>query len=260
MDNRISNYRSILVAILAFLATGVGAQEVTDSLKRVMEREIKMSGLYLYGEGVANTSSEAKKVAQTMLISEVNKEMSNHPEWQFAKKLELKDVSATDDLIELPRGNKTRVIVYVKKDNIEATFSDKQPEIKLTEKKAEKKEKKSSSKEAEAEQPKEAIAAPAKPEEKKPAVVQGGDLLSSIVNAPSAQEVNKILSANKRNGKAIYGRIETLVDADNVYILVYKSSGEIVAILDTDKKDLITGKTMTGEAYSGNQRIWFQLF
>lgn len=263
------------------------AQSDDETAKRAMEREIKTSGNYLYGEAVADTKEEATKAARTALLSEINQEIVNNRDWQYAKSIQAKDVEYNADLIDLMRGNKYRAIAYIKKDNLEVVFDDKAPEINLSDKEEPEKKKENEKKpekkeevvveEVKAEVEKVEIApvveevapvAPVAPEmpkdEEKEYYYKNNDLLGQIVRAPSAREVNKILADNKKNGKAMYGAMESLSNPANAYLVVYKKSGELVAILDKSsqdaRRDLITGEMKGKDIYTGNQVIWFQIY
>jgi hypothetical protein len=235
---------SIIKAVILFasaLSFGtLPAQQPDETAKRAMEREIKASGDYLYGEAVGNTKDEAVKMAKTALISEINKEALNHPEWQFAKSIQAKDVEYKADMIDLMRGNKFRVIAYIKKDGIQL-----QPETGETN------------------------VSEAGQTQTQPATVAAqagntGGLLGQILNAPSVREIQKILVENKKKGKAAYGTMDKLTAPDKAYLIVYKKTGEIVAILDrgseASRKDLLSGETKEKELLDQNQVIWFQLF
>jgi hypothetical protein len=248
--------------ILFFTVIPAFAQEDGDSEKRLLEREIKMSGLYLYGEAVGKDKSEATKLAKSMLTSEINKEVMNHPEWQFAKKIKADDIEYTTDMIDLARGNRTRVIAFLKKDNIQAIFSDNTPKIKLSDKKEDKKEKEQEVANITQEKMEEVTEGLTNTDN---LVAEQSELLKSILDTNSATEINKILRTNKTKGKVAYGGINTLTDSSKVYILVYTSNNEIIAILDkgegAERKDLRSGEYKnTADIYKGNMRIWFQLF
>lgn len=266
------NYKRIISGLI-LLASALAAysQEADDeTAKRALEREIKTSGLYLYGEAVGNTKNEAVDMAKAALTSEINKEIINNPEWQHAKSIQAKDLEYNIDNIDLPRGNKVRVITYIKKENIQVIFDNKSPDIQLADKKEEKKSKKEEKK-AVAEEKKEAV------EEKKEEVTvteqtaavntgenQPSGVLESILKAGSAQQVNKILLENKNKGKVAYGRMETLTDPANAYLLVYKRTGELVSVFDkgtgNPRKDLLSGEEKPTAVETGNQVIWFQIY
>ena len=247
------------IYLFAIIALPIIGQEAEND-KRALEREIKTSGIYLYAEAVGKDKAEASKIAKTTLVSEINKEILKHPEWQFAKSIQADDIEYQTDLIDLPRGNKTRVIAYLKKDNIQVIFSEEAPKIKLNDKKEEKKKE-----EKETEQTK--ITVSEVVEEITPMNEENSvsPLLQSIIDATSASEINKILRDNKLIGKAMYGGANTLIDSSKAYILVYKPDGEIIALFDKedsdDKTDLRSGEIKNmKQLFRGNLYIWFQLF
>ena len=110
-----------------------------------------------------------------------------------------------------------------------------------------------------------ASAKPAKPETPLPRqTAPQGDLLAQIKAAPSMYEVKDILLSSKRKGKVSYGRMENILGPDTKYIVVYGSTGKIVALLDKgndkSRRDLISGKTFGKEIFNDNMAIWFQIF
>ena len=246
--------RKILILLATgFFAVTLFAQQPDEAAKRALEREIKVSGNYLYGEAVGNTKDEAVKMAKTALVSEIKKEALNHLDRQFAKSIQTKDVEEYNiDMIDLMRGKKFRVIAYIKKDNIAAVFDNKKSEVKLTDKKVQQEK-----------------VQPVTQQQMPPATVVDSrmstdGLLKQIVNASSIREVQKILVENKKVGKVAYGTMDKLTAPEKAYLVVYKKSGEIVAILDKgsiiNRKDLLSGETKGNELSEQNQVIWFQLF
>jgi clan AA aspartic protease (TIGR02281 family) len=97
-----------------------------------------------------------------------------------------------------------------------------------------------------------------------PPSLAGGDWLEQIVNAPSMYELKNILIAGKKKGKLVYGRMEKILDEKTKYFIVYKHSGEIVAILDKDtdnrRNDLRSGNTMGREIFNNHSVVWVQFF
>jgi hypothetical protein len=94
--------------------------------------------------------------------------------------------------------------------------------------------------------------------------VASGDLLGQIVKAPSMYELKNILIAGKKKGKLVYGRMDKILNEKMKYLIVYKPSGEIVAILDkgadSRRNDLRSGKTMGQEIFGNHPVIWVQFF
>ena len=254
-------YFILMSSILICAGNPVSAQTNGEDEKRIVEREIKTSGLYLYGEAVGKDKAEATKLAKSMLISEINREVMNHPEWQFAKTIKADAVEYAADMIDLARGNRVRAIAYLKKDNIQAIFSNDTPKIQLSDKKEDKKKEKEKEPETAVNVIPETAGATNEP------VSEQSELLKSIIATTSASEINKILRAGKTNGKVAYGGINTLTDSSKAYILIYTSDDRIIAILDkgngTERRDLISGENRNvNELYKerGNMRVWFQLF
>ena len=253
----------------------LSAQQPDESAKRALEREIKVSGNYLYGEAVGNTKDEAVNMAKNALVSEINKEALNHPEWQFAKSIQANDVEYETDMIDLMRGNKFRVVAYIKKDNLTAVFQDnKTPEVKLADKKEIKQEKQQPIATLATSAPVNSVEETAtvvpKTSKSQPSVKATetannyGDLLEQIVSAGSLREIQTILVANKKKGKASYGTMDKLTAPEKAYLVVYKKTGEIIAILDkgssVNRKDLLSNKVLEKEIVEQNQVIWFQLY
>ena len=278
----------IFLFLIGFSFGTLSAQQSDEATKRALEREIKVSGDYLYGEAVGNTKDEAIKMAKTALLSEINKEAANHPEWQFAKTIQAKGVEYNTDMIDLMRGSKFRVIAYIKKDYIQVVFNNKAPEIKIEDKKDS--QKKTQMPDT---QPKKTQTEVVKPtpvlapleEKEQPNIEEAklsvsetpqyvspiadnptntNDLLEQIKTTSAMPEILKILDKNKRKGKVVSGTIDKLTTPEKAYLIVYKKTGEIIAILDkgssADRKDLISGKIIGKDIQTQNQIIWFILF
>ena len=251
------------------------AHQHDETAKRALEREVKTSGTYLYGEAVANTKDEAVTAAKSALITEINKEILNNYDWQFANTIHAKDVEYYSDMIELMRGNKFRVIAYVKQENLTAIFHNYEtPEIELTDKDVYPLE----PEKIPQVQPVEATASVMVSEKPQIAnttetsnqqstvvnTTSDGDILGQIVRASSPRQIQNILDSNKKNGKAAYGTMDKLIQPEAAYLVVFSQSGTIVAILDKGntglRKDLISGATYGREIFNNNQVIWFQLY
>ena len=257
--------KKLVILILPGIFTGIlFAQQPDEAAKRTLEREIKGEAYdyqysdYLYGEAVGNVKDEAINDAKYALVSEIKKEALKHPEWQFAKSLQAKDISFNFDMIELKRGNKIRIIAYIKKDNIAVVFDNKTNANNFVEK-----------------IPTEIVQVNVEETNvssqinTQPVTIvdnrqNTSGLLEKILNVSSINEVIKILSENKKVGKVAYGTMDKLISPEKAYLIVYKQTGEIVAILDKgrvdDRNDLLSGKTKGNEVLIQNQVIWFQIF
>ena len=278
-----------LILITWGCAWALPAQQPDETTKRALEREVKTSGAFLYGEALANTKEEAMKAAKTVLITEINKEILNNYDWKFANTIHAKDVEYYSDMIELMRGNKFRVIAYTKKDNLTAIFQNYDPpKVELSDKNV------NSSEPENIQQtlintspavvaigdfqPVEVTVSAIAPEKPQFEIVDetsnqqsafsgttsSDDLLGQIVRASSPRQIQMILDSNKKNGKAAYGTMDKLKQQEAAYLLVLNNTGAIVAILDKGsvniRKDLISGETYGREIFNNNNVIWFQLF
>jgi hypothetical protein len=201
----------ILLLFSAMLTFGLKAQQPDESTKRALERKIKVSGDYLYGEATADTKEEAVAMAKTTLLSEIN------------RNIQATGVDYGMEVIDLMRGKKYRVIAYIKKGSKNA--------------------------------------------EHVPIVDNHKDsdsLMGEILNAPSMYEIKKMLVENKKIGKTTYGTLDNLTVPEKAYLIVYKTTGEIVAVLDKgtaiNRKDLLSGEMKGQEILEQNQVVWFQLF
>jgi hypothetical protein len=264
--------KNLIILFLTTFTFGImSAQHPDETAKRTIEREVKTSGNYLYGEATDNTKDKAIKAAKSALLSEINSVASNHSEWQFAKNIQASGVEYDTDMIDLMRGSKYRVIAYIKKDNIMAIFDKNTPKVKISDKPATQgktlptnvqpqklTETNVTSASEKVQLKTDTAVLPVKPK------VQVDGLLGEILNASSFNEALKILNANKRTGKAVHGNMNKLTIPEKAYLLVYKPTGEIVAILDKgsrdNRKDLLTGQVKGQEIQTQNQVIWFQLF
>jgi|GEM_PF-3414076 len=263
------------------------AQQPDETAKRALEREVKTSGAYLYGEAVANSKDEAVKAAKTALITEINKEILNNYDWKFANIIQAKDVEYYADMIDLMRGSKFRMIAYVKLENLTAIFDNYEPpKVELTDKyvhpmESEKVQQENTSHtvgKIESVQPFEVASSAITPEKPQFSIVDetsnqqsvaggvsgGDDILRQIIGASSPRQIQTILDSNKKNGKAAYGTMDKLIQPEVAYLIVFTQTGAIAAILDKGnanlRKDLISGETYGREIFNDNHVIWFQLF
>jgi outer membrane biosynthesis protein TonB len=265
---------ALFLASLLFCSFLV-AQTADETEKRNLEREVKTSGNYFYGEAVENTNDAAFNAAISALVTEINQEIANRPEWKSAKTVSAATVKSKAGFIELMRGNKYRVIAYTKKDNLETLLSNTSASTKSTvqneppkaeaPKKEEPKKEEPKKEEPKKEEPKkEELKQVETPKEEKIISPQSNNLLGQIVLATSIREVDKILSDNKKKGKVAYGTPETLTNPENAYYIIYKKTGEIVAILDKGtqnlRRDIISGEMKNIEMYKEYQVAWFQIY
>lgn len=267
----------IQLSLIIFLIFPAMAQQQTDeSTARAKEREIKTSGNYLYGESVADTKEEAVKLAKSILVSEVNKEILTRKDWQFAKKISAKDVEYSVESIDLARGSKIRAIAFVRKDGIEVIFDKaKAPNVNLIDKKAEKALTQNGLQEF-------AVTVPTHEPSSTPVatptlttkfdeiespqtspIPTNNLVLDEILICKTIKEVSAVFENHKKKGKLVYGRTGTNLSSENSYMMIYNQAGEIVAFLDkgqgSTRKNLLTNEQVSPHSFNASQ-IWFQIF
>ena len=260
------------------------AQTADETAKREMERTVKTTGDYFWAEAVESTLEQALNAATSTLTTEINQEIGS----KMGKTVSAAAVKQHAEFIDLMRGNKYRAIAYIKKNQAEFLFEKKNheesrdvskkevtiadvqegvfAEAENIEKTAtEKKEEPQEVNEVDVVDEMETVAdVEEEVKNEKKYYYDHNDLLGQIVKAPSAREVNKLLADNKKSGKTVYGTMETLTSPESVYMVVYKKTGEIVAILDKGsqnlRRDLISGEMKNKDIYKDNQVVWFQIY
>ena len=96
--------KKITLFLLNFLFLSLLMAQPTDETeKREMEREVKTSGNYLYGEAVENTLDGAQKAATLALITEINQEIGKRSDWKLGKEVSPSSVLQRAELIDLMR-------------------------------------------------------------------------------------------------------------------------------------------------------------
>ena len=254
-----------LLICLTFLSPVI-AQDVEDSSeKRALERDVKTSGDYLYGEAVHANKKEAEKIAKTMLISEINKEALTRPDWQFAKKLEANNVSTEVEQIELPRGSRYRVIAFIKKDNVVAVFDKKDQEVVITTSQNEKQNSGNNETKTTVNQTKAPVSQPGASAEPKIIIPAPTDntILEDFLKVQNAKEAGELLTKYRKQGKLVYGKPDQEPTPEKSYWIVYNRSGNILGIIDkgsnNKRVNLLTGQQVEARTFASNNYLWFQL-
>jgi len=278
----------ITTLLIAFFTVTLLAQQIDDTANRALEREVKTSGGYLYGEAVANIKDEAIQLAKSDLLSEIKKEANNHSTWKY-ESIHVKNIDFHTDMIELMRGSKFRVIVYIKKSIVADIFDNKT--LNNTQEKKNPQSEKDQSilnsnniqvetleimpttvtvSNQDSEKFNSGVEEAAITSLEAPLTttdignyMNSDSLLDKILNTRTMPEIQKILDSNKRNGKIASGTMNKLIASEKAYLVVYQKTGEIIAILDkgsTTRKDLLSGEIKGKEILENNQVIWFQLF
>lgn len=105
--------RLILVLVTSILASGVYAQMETKKIN-----SIKRNSQYLYGEGTEDTEAAAYETAKEYLLMQINEYVESKKKLNRAENIILKDVGENYEKIQMQRGERIRVFLYVKKNDI----------------------------------------------------------------------------------------------------------------------------------------------
>lgn len=106
-----------LVAIfLPHLFTVAMAQESESPSKTI--NKIKRDGSYVYAEATAKTRDEAVEAARQLLLVEISQYVATKKKFSGAGQVLIKDMRTESQSIEMPRGDMTRIFLYVKKSDL----------------------------------------------------------------------------------------------------------------------------------------------
>lgn len=237
----------ILTVCLLMLSQTMTAQE--EVLARI--NEIKLDSTYLYGEATLQTTQAAYSMSNELLMKEVKDWIKKSTTKQSP--LAAEDLSNIMDSVVLPRLSMFRVFTYVKKSdlisilkeagfNVEQTKSS-EPSIVMVDNPY-----------STTEHP--TTITPNEVEELSP-------VLQKIIGAKTFFELKDIIEPLYANGLVSkYGKYATMSQPADSYLIIYNTSGDIVAYLGkgTEKrKNLSTQKPDSEHNYSGCGAIWFQL-
>lgn len=108
--------RLFLIYIIMCAAIGVNAQEELTPSQQI--NVIKRDSTFVYAEATDTTMEQAYNAANVQLMLEIKNFILSQRELQDADMVLIKDKAAKCERIEMPRGDKFRVFVYVKKEGI----------------------------------------------------------------------------------------------------------------------------------------------
>lgn len=262
--------RTVTVILLtAMLSGALAAQKPAaddSAAKRELERKVKTSGDYYYGEATADNAATAASQAKMELAQSLNLEaLINDPS---AQTLQVNDLEAFIKTIELKRGEKFRIIAYMERSKLnearkngqQQASSSKQAAAAVADavqasQSAESQPHAASGKNAETKtqqqptdvagndndkldafvEPAEFIVLDTDSPDTKPTVNYGG-LLDSVVRANNMYEVLLLLNSYKRKGRTTYSyKLELLSDEQlmfKTYIIRSTKNGEIKLIAE----------------------------
>lgn len=244
---------------------------------------IKKSRAFLYSDVTMKTREEAASQA----YEQIQREIINWAKQRTKK--EIINVSASElnsviDTFCLQRADMQRVVAFVKKKKLEATFSDwnlkldeeldtdvNNPSVKLENQPNDTilnvEENMDSTKVEQVESPKVSKEPVANPKIrsllKNNFLGRKGGVLEQIKKARNFFELKQIMEPLKQKGDILdYGKYATAESPEDCYLIVYDPAGNIKALLDKGDKvrqNLNTGKEDSIKNYRGCGAIWFTI-
>lgn len=106
--------RLIALVLTMLLCLGAMAQSTNKEINT-----IKRDSTYLYAEATLESEKEAHEVATELLLKEVQNYIDSMPNLSKADNVLIKDIMAKSESLMMMRGERHRVFVYVKKQDIE---------------------------------------------------------------------------------------------------------------------------------------------
>jgi hypothetical protein len=231
--------------------------------------KIKKSRMYLSAEATLPNEDESIKIANELLVSEINDWVKSKRNSDEVKQIVLQDISSCTDKINMKRGTSVRTFVYVKKSDIVLIKGEGQ--IILT-----------SNETGDDLQALADISDPIKIENEKitspnePAAVVAADeesveqiepnypkiTINDLVEIKTMKEM-KIAFADLKAKSAInYGTYPSEGLPHNYFLLFYTRTGEIKTIVSVEGdslSDLNNHQKVKLSDYSGNGVYWFEL-
>lgn len=287
-----------ILILLVFCLIKIYGLAQTASIQEV-ERKIKTSNLYLYGESISDNQDEAISLAKKILVSkmiEFDPSLVNESNQVESVIMESKD------FISMPRGIKFRAIAFILKTEVKgssnlAMTNKGQETQQLQEQKTienNESEEKKHLQEANPLQPEqikstkesqiapELIAVSKVPPNVNEEVKHvsdlssnkiennnfrqnfsnGSELLQYILSVKDVSILSKLFEDQKHKGMLVYGGKNSMSFPDKCYIVFYSQEGSVKAYLDKgsqSRKNLITGELESIDKYKDILFIWFQI-
>lgn len=257
-----------LMFLFLFLSASLWAQE--DQTNQI--NQIKRNSEYIYADKSDETKDGAVDLAKTILEIEVDRVMSEE-NITVSKSVVKENLAKHTHKIEVMRGGLFRAFLYISKAEafsggasqaapapVAAVDEAPQPLPEapvIQEVKA---------------QPT-ATVVPAEPEKTAPAAAPveravagntGNSVLDEMIGYTTVQSIQPFLEKKKQEGSIMYGKMQSLSNAENAYLIVYSKAGVIEAILGKGKDtryNYLTGKNDDKLSdYPDKGVVWVQIF
>lgn len=220
--------------------------------------KIKKSNQYLSAEATLDTEEAALNTANELLVSEINDWVKQKRNSEDVKQIVLQDISSSSERLDMKRGTKVRVFVYVKKSDIVLIKGAGQIVLSEDEKgndlqalsdvagdmKLEKSEKKSKDK--------------SEPDTKEAQTTA----LSIVTETKTMADMKDVFSRLKEEKRIEYGKYPADGLPESYYLLFYTRTGDIKSIVEMSSgkyRSLNTNLDVQLNQFSGCGAYWFIL-
>ena len=105
----------LILSVAALLVASIGFCQESDSKKI---NKIKRDTQYLYAEATMKDADEAFETALLLLDGYIDEYVQSKKKFSSSEQVIIKDTHRKSETIQMPRGEMTRVFVYVKKSDI----------------------------------------------------------------------------------------------------------------------------------------------
>lgn len=216
--------------------------------------KIKKSNQYLSAEATLDTEEAALKTANELLVNEINDWVKQKRHSEDVKQIVLQDISSSSEYLNMKRGAKVRVFVYVKKSDIVLIKGAGQIVLSEDEKgndlqalsdvagdmNLEKSEDKGVA------EPKDVRA----------------EALSMVTEAKNMVNMKNVFTRLKSEQHIEYGKYPASDLPESYYILFYMRTGDIKGVVEVSNekyRDLSTNQEVQLSQFSGCGAYWFIL-
>jgi len=266
--------RIVTLLFIGSLCLHLMGQTVAET--KVQINKIKRSQSYLSAEATMDTEEAAMNMAKELLVSEINDWVASKKNNASVKQIVLQDINSCTQLMDMKRGVKTRVFVYVKKKDVVLIYGEGQIVLNDEEKKGmelQALDELAQSKPVTSDPGADGLAKleedkVVKTESAEEKVIElkstvenlGGNPLKRIMAVRTMQELKPVFAELKGKGEVTFG-VYSGMDSD-CYLLFYSRTGEIKGILKQEAgahKDARTGTPAKITDYNGCGAYWFKL-
>ncbi len=246
------NILSLMVGCICCFAWG---QDNTD-VKGLINK-IKKSQSYLSAEATMPNEEDAYKLANELLVEEINEWVKSKRKSETIKQVVLQDISSCAEKMNMKRGSNYRAFVYTKKKDIIPIYGNGQIVLSENERGSDLQALSEISEPLRIETEKK----PAGKEEIQPEVKPQSDL-DKILSTSTMDEMKLIFSDMKGRDAIAYASYPSPDAIDNCYLLFYRRDGIIRAVVNKTGDNwlnLKTNQVVKPADFSGCGAYWFIL-